>query len=102
MADHDDLKNPQPHAAPTKKLTDKVIELALSAGGGAVTLVSGLLAAALIMYSGYVLYDTFATERAASSSAWDLLQYKPETWRIRVLPWIPPRWRRSTAITGPG
>ena len=78
MADHDDLKNPQPHAAPTKKLTDKVIELALSAGGGAVTLVSGLLAAALIMYSGYVLYDTFATERAASSSAWDLLQYKPE------------------------
>ena len=78
MADHDDLKNPEPHAAPTKTLTDKVIELALSAGGGAVTLVSGLLAAALIMYSGYVLYDTFATERAASSSAWDLLQYRPE------------------------
>ena len=42
------------------------------------TLLSGLLAAVLILYSGYVLYDTFATERAASSSAWDLLQFRPE------------------------
>lgn len=78
MADHDDLKNPEPHAAPEKTLVDNIIELALSAGGGAVTLLSGLLAAVLILYSGYVLYDTFATERAASSNAWDLLQYKPE------------------------
>ena len=72
--------NPQkkPHATPTKSLVDKVIDLALGAGGGAVTLLSGLLAAVLILYSGYVLYDSFATERAASSSAWDLLQFKPE------------------------
>ena len=66
------------HSAPTKTLVDRVIELALGAGGGAVTLLSGLLAAVLILYSGYVLYDTFATERAASSSAWDLVQFKPE------------------------
>ena len=78
MADHDDLKNPEPHAAPTRALVDKVIEAALGAGGGAVTLLSGLLAAVLILYSGYVLYDTFATERAASSNAWDLLKFKPE------------------------
>ena len=72
--------NPQkkPHATPGKSLVDKVIDLALGAGGGAVTLLSGLLAAVLILYSGYVLYDSFATERAASSSAWDLLQFKPE------------------------
>ena len=75
MADHDDLKNPEPHAAPDKTLTDQIIEAALSLGGGAVTLLSGLLAAVLILYSGYVLYDTFATERAASSNAWELLQF---------------------------
>ena len=79
MADpYDPMKDPAKHAAPGKTLVDKVIELALSAGGGAVTLLSGLLAAALIMYSGYVLFDSFATERAASSNAWDLLRFKPE------------------------
>ncbi len=76
MADQDKMK--ERHDAPEKSLVDKVIDLALGAGGGAVTLLSGLLAAVLILYSGYVLYDTFATERAASSNAWDLLQFKPE------------------------
>ena len=75
---YDPMKDPEPHAAPEKSLVDKVIEMALGAGGRTVTLLSGLLAAVLILYSGYVLYDTFATERAASSNAWDLLQYKPE------------------------
>ena len=79
MADpYDPMKDPAKHAAPSKKLVDTVIELALSAGGGVTTLFSGLLAAVLILYSGYVLYDSFATEQAASSNAWDLLQYKPE------------------------
>ena len=68
----------KPHAAPSKSLTDKVIEMALSAGGGAVTLMSGLLAAVLMLYSGYVLYDTFNTQQNAASSAWDLLRFKPE------------------------
>ena len=75
---YDPMKDPTKHVPPTKKLVDKVIELALSAGGGVTTLLSGLLAAVLILYSGYVLYDSFATEQAASSSAWDLLQFKPE------------------------
>lgn len=79
MADpYDPMKDPSKHVAPAKALVDKIIDLALSFGGGAVTLLSGLLAAVLIMYSGYVLYDTFATERAASSNAWDLIQLKPE------------------------
>ena len=76
MAENDKMK--EPHGAPTKSVVDKVIELALGAGGGVVTLLSGLLAAVLILYSGFVLYDSFATERAASSNAWDLLQFKPE------------------------
>lgn len=79
MADrYDPMKDPAKHKAPTKKAVDTVIELALRAGGGLTSLLSGLLAAVLIMYSGYVLYDSFATERAASSNAWDLLQFKPE------------------------
>ena len=68
----------KPHPGPKKSVVDKVIEMALGMGGGTVTLMSGLLAAILIMYSGYVLYDTFSTEQKASSSAWDLLQFKPE------------------------
>ena len=39
------------HSAPTKTVVNRVIELALGAGGGAVTLLSGLLAAVLILYS---------------------------------------------------
>ena len=74
---YDPMKDPSKHTAPAKTLADKVIELALSAGGGAVTLLSGLLAAVLILYSSYVIYDSFAIERAASSNAWDLLQFKP-------------------------
>ena len=76
MANHDDIRFPKPHKAPGKGVVDKVIELALSAGGGVVSLMSGLLAAVLILYSGYALYDTFSIERQASSSAWDLLQYR--------------------------
>ena len=43
---------------------------------GVVGLVAGTLAAVLLLYSGYVLYDNFNTNRNAFSS-WDLLQYKP-------------------------
>lgn len=86
MAKHDDFQFPKPHKAPGKGVVDKVIELALSAGGGAVTLMSGLLAAVLILYSGYVLYDTFSIERQASSSAWDLLQFRPEILEDEALP----------------
>ncbi len=79
MADpYDPMKDPAKHTAPEKTLVDRIIEMALGAGGGIVSLLSGLLAAVLILYSGYVLYDTFATERAAASNAWDLLQFKPE------------------------
>lgn len=43
---------------------------------GMVRLVSGFIAALLLLYSGYVLYDNFSTNRNAFSS-WDLLRYKP-------------------------
>lgn len=60
-----------------KKTVDAVIGL-LKAGNGAVSLLAGLLASALILYSGYVLYDSFSTQQQAYSSSWDLLKYKPQ------------------------
>ena len=72
----DILKNPTPTAGATKKTVDGVLT-ALKIGNSAVSLLAGLLAAVLILYSGYVLYDSFSTEYQAYSSAWDLLKYKP-------------------------
>ena len=43
-----------------------------------ITLLGGLLAAALILYSGYVLYDNYQIENQAFSGAWDVLKYKPQ------------------------
>ena len=54
------LENPTPKVAPGKTVVDKVLNLALAAGNGAVTVMAGLLAGVLVLYSGYVLYDSFA------------------------------------------
>ena len=50
---------------------------ALNLGSGFVSLCAGLLAFVLILYSGYVLYDSLAIEARAFSSNSDLLKYKP-------------------------
>ena len=71
-------ENMHHHKPPKKSVVDKVIEMMLGAGGGVVSLFSGLLAAVLMLYSGYVLYDTFNTQQNAASSAWNLLKFKPE------------------------
>lgn len=74
----DELENPVPHDAPSKSVVDSVLSGLISAGNSVVSLVAGLLAAVLVLYSGYVIYDSFNTQYKAYSSAWDLLQYKPE------------------------
>ena len=74
----DELHNPQPHQAPPKATVSAVLSSLASAGGSLISLLSGLLAAVLILYSGYVLYDTFYTQNQAYSGAWEALQYKPE------------------------
>jgi len=63
-------QNPAPMAGTSKKTVDAVLGL-LKAGNGVVSLLSGLLASALILYSGYVLYDSFSTEGRAYSSSWE-------------------------------
>ena len=74
--ERDILKNPTPTEGVTKKTVDGVFT-ALKIGNGFVSLLAGLLAAILILYSGYVLYDSFTTEYQAYTATWDLLKYKP-------------------------
>lgn len=77
MADHG-LRNREPKNASGKTFGGRIIDLAISSGNGLVSLLSGLLALVLIVYSGYVLYDTVSIEQKASSASWDLLKFKPE------------------------
>ena len=66
------------HVAPSKSVVTAVLDAVTAGGNTLLSLLSGLLAAAMILYSGFVLYDTFYTQNAAYSSGLDLLQYKPE------------------------
>ncbi len=77
MARKDILENPTPTGGASKKTVDHVLNV-FKVGNSLVSLMSGLLASILILYSGYVLYDSFAAQANAYASAWDLLQYKPE------------------------
>ena len=75
---HDDFTNPERHDAPGKTVVESVIDHFIKLGNIGVSLASGLLAAVLVIYSGYVIADQFSTQYKAYSSAWDLLRYKPE------------------------
>ncbi len=77
MARNDVFENPTPVGNASKKTVDGVLK-AFQIGNNMVSLLSGLLASVLILYSGYVLYDSFSAQAYAYTSAWDLLQYKPE------------------------
>ena len=61
-----------------RTVADSVLDGVLAAGNGLLSLLAGLLATILIVYSGYVLIDTFGLQYRASHTSWDLLQYKPE------------------------
>ena len=74
----DILKDPVPHTSVSKTVSDAVIGSAIKAGSTVLSVMAGLLAAVLILYSGYVLYDSFFTMNNAVTDSWDLLEYKPE------------------------
>ena len=74
---HDDSVK-SPDKAASKSTVAEVINNVAKGGNSLLSLLSGLLAAFLILFSGYVLYDTFYTQNKAFSNSWDLLQYKPE------------------------
>ena len=65
-------------AAPTSGLVERLLSGIASKGNSVLSFFSGLLAAFLILYSGYVLYDTFYTQDQAFTSAAELLEFKPE------------------------
>ncbi|MBQ7059234.1 MAG: sortase [Firmicutes bacterium] len=73
-----DFENPQPKPASPKSSVEAVLSHVSQVGNTILSLVSGLLAAALILYSSYVLYDTFYTQESAASTPFELLQYRPE------------------------
>ncbi len=62
-----------------KKSTGKGIFTKIAAAGGkAVTIVTGILAFVLILYSSYVLYDTFYIQNQAAQNGGAAKQYRPE------------------------
>ena len=61
-----------PKSAPSADTVADFIAKFTAVGNNLISLLSGLLAAFLILYSGYVLYDTFSTQATARNS-WDLL-----------------------------
>ena len=73
----DDFHNPQPHNAVPGSTVNAVLGIMAKAGNSIISLLTGLLAASMMLYSGYVLYDTFYTNTNAGN-VWDLAQYRPE------------------------
>ena len=61
---------------PQKEKVNSIISRLIGAGGKIVTIFTGLLAAAMILYSGYVLYDTLYIQNQVKSG-WELMEYKP-------------------------
>ena len=73
----DILKDPEPVKGAGKSVVDAVLS-AVRVGNALMYLLSGLLAAVLMIYSGYILYDTIATDYKAYTSSWELMRYKPD------------------------
>ena len=62
----DGFHEPTAKKASPKAAAEAVMMHVTHAGNAALSLLSGLLAAALILYSGFVLYDTFYTQASAA------------------------------------
>ena len=74
----DDFQEPKKRDAASKNTVDTVLSRVVEHGNTLLSVLFGLLAAVLILYSGYILYDTVYTENTAASAPFDLLKYKPE------------------------
>ena len=74
----DELHSPKPHSASSKADVNAVLSRVSAVGNTLLSLLSGLLAAVLILYSGIVLYDTFYTESSAAKTPYALAKYRPD------------------------
>ena len=57
---------------------NKVISRMTETGGKVMSAITGLLAALLILYSGYVLYDSLYMQSQAFSNPREILDLRPE------------------------
>ena len=73
----DNFHSPKPTKVTAKKTVNSVLGRVARAGNSLLSLMSGLLAASLILYSGFVLYDSFYT-RTNAGNTWELARYRPE------------------------
>ena len=74
----DELEKPVPKKGVKKSTTDAVLGTAVKAGSSVLSVLTGLLAAVMILYSGYVLFDSFYTMQTAAANGWELLEDIPE------------------------
>lgn len=65
------------HSSASKAAVAAVLQHMTAVGNTILNLLAGLLASMLVLYSGYVLYDTLYTQNNATNS-WELLQYRPD------------------------
>ena len=79
MTEQDTENHNQLELSPTvkKSVVDMVLDGLVSVTGSILSLLSGLLATVLVVYSGYVIADTLSIQERAKSVSWDLMQYKP-------------------------
>ena len=79
MTEPDTNNHNQLELSPTvkKSVVDMVLDGLVSVTGSILSLLSGLLATVLVVYSGYVIADTLSIQERAKSVSWDLMQYKP-------------------------
>ena len=75
---HDGSDRSRERPVPGKCRFVRLLHMVGTLGSGLLSLLIGLLAAVLILYSGYVLYDSLYIQNTASSDSLDLLQYKPQ------------------------
>lgn len=61
-----------------KSSANKILNGIALAGGKVLSVVTAVLAAVLIIYSGYTLYDNLYIQNSAFSAGADYLKYKPE------------------------
>ena len=73
----DEFHGPQPGQAAKQQNLASFLDQLAKRGIKVLHRLAAILAALLMLYSGYILYDTFYTQERAFSGDWAVMQYKP-------------------------
>ena len=74
----DEFEKPTARSAAEKSTVAAVLSRVIQRGNSLLSVLFGLLAAAMILFSGYILYDTAYTSGNAASTPFELLKYRPD------------------------